>query len=208
LRNLLVVGGVPTGLAKRIAEYDPRGVDEAWQALREGVAAECNRLNSDSDALAYSVLPESDTPQERDLLLQIQSVAEAFSVPLIESRDIDIDSTEAMLNRTEGRIYVAEALSTGRKVSAVLHEIAHFLLHTLWKHETDNEPEVEAQAVTFIVARKNGLNIGPTSFTYIAMNETPDTDFLGAGEGRVRDASTALLVALQMAGTDELHRPD
>lgn len=129
----------------------------------------------------------------------MDAIREVIHIP-IEFEDIKSDA-KGYFNIEENRIAVKSGMSEVQTLKTVIHESAHYLLHSKDAmkdtSKSANQKETEAESVAYVVCKHYGIDTDDYSFGYVASwsadKEVPE---LKASLDTIRRTSCQLIVGI------------
>lgn len=139
-----------------------------------------------------------DVGENRDRLLSF-----------IERQGIDLVFTEniapALGMSYGGRIAILPGQSKAEEFSALVHELAHEMLHKAERRTATTKVvrETEAEAIAFVIGKAVGLDTGTVSADYIQLYHG-NASLLAESLGVIQQASAVILAALQPSAPETM----
>lgn len=134
----------------------------------------------------------------KDIEMLIESIKEICEIP-IEFTSPSIDETledgaKGYFSLTDNKIVINEELENLQIVKTLAHEYVHSILHNDKNmKKTQNQREIEAESLAFVLCNHFGIDTSDYSFTYIATYAQNDQDFLKQTLIEIKTISSELI---------------
>lgn len=101
------------------------------------------------------------------------AIKKCSSFDIVVTNDVGVKRADGVCYHKDKKITIKEGMSDFQTLGTLLHEVAHEILHTESKL-SENQKEIEAESVAFVVANYFGIDTSSQSFDYISSWQKKD----------------------------------
>ena len=139
----------------------------------------------------------------------IQSVQSICTIPIefkIETEDLNLmTGAKGYYSPSKDKIVINKDLEDLQIAKTLIHEYAHSLLHKQ-TNKDQNQREIEAESLAFVLCDHFGLDTSEYSFGYIASYANKDFDELNSILNNIQSTAHEMIEQLEPVFKEKLHR--
>ena len=138
----------------------------------------------------------------------IQSVQSICTIPIefkIETEDLNLmTGAKGYYSPSKDKIVINKDLEDLQIAKTLIHEYAHSLLHKQ-TNKDQNQREIEAESLAFVLCNHFGLDTSEYSFGYIASYANKDFDELNSILNNIQSTAHEMIEQLEPVFKEKLH---
>lgn len=138
----------------------------------------------------------------------IQSVQSICTIPIefkIETEDLNLmTGAKGYYSPSKDKIVINKDLEDLQIAKTLIHEYAHSLLHKQ-TNKDQNQREIEAESLAFVLCDHFGLDTSEYSFGYIASYANKDFDELNSILNNIQSTAHEMIEQLEPVFKEKLH---